>query len=57
MFPDLDVVSWRKDVIPLMEYYAERTPGSFIEHRDSGVAWHHLDADPEQGAIQVGRTI
>eukprot|EP00947_MAST-08B_sp_MAST-8B-sp1_P001038 g1038.t1 len=53
MFPDADVSSWRKDVVPLMEYYAERTPGSFIEHRDSSVAWHYLDADPEQGHIQA----
>lgn len=53
MFPDADVESWRKDVIPLMEYYAERTPGSFVDYRDSNVAWHYLDADPEHGAIQA----
>ena len=42
---DLDT-SWKDVVRPIMQYFAERTPGTYIESKESSLAWHYRDADP-----------
>jgi hypothetical protein len=42
-------MSWKNDVLPIFEYYTERTPGSFVEQKRSGLTWHYRLADPEFG--------
>lgn len=49
---DLDL-SWHEDAAPLIEYYTERTPGSVVEVKESGVAWHYRDCDLNHGAWQA----
>ncbi|KAJ2742420.1 Trehalose-6-P synthase/phosphatase complex synthase subunit [Coemansia sp. BCRC 34301] len=44
---------WREAVLPLLQHYAERTPGSFIEMKEAGVTWHFRNADPEFGEWQA----
>ena len=46
-------MSWIKDVMRLLEYFTERTPGSVIELKDSCVAWHYRDCDVGHGTWQV----
>lgn len=46
-------LSWKNDVLPIFEYYTERTPGSFIEHKASSLTWHYRLADPEYGSWQA----
>jgi len=36
---------WKRWVRPLMELYAERTPGAIIEEKDYSLAWHYRKAD------------
>ena len=49
---DLDM-SWLDDAAPLIEYYTERTPGSVVEKKESGLAWHYRDCDLNHGAWQA----
>ena len=48
--PDLE---WRPRVISILEDWASRTPGSFVEEKTACVAWHYRAADPEFGAHQA----
>lgn len=43
-------LSWKDDVLPIFEYYTERTPGSFIEEKRSSLTWHYRLADPSYGS-------
>ena len=36
-----------------MEHYIERTPGSFLEPKETALTWHFYDADAEFGAWQA----
>ncbi|KAJ2491349.1 Trehalose-6-P synthase/phosphatase complex synthase subunit [Coemansia sp. RSA 2050] len=44
---------WRDAVLPLLQHYAARTPGSFVELKEAGVTWHFRNADPEFGEWQA----
>jgi trehalose-6-phosphatase len=33
----------------IFNYYAERTPGSFIEHKTASIIWHYRLADSQFG--------
>jgi trehalose 6-phosphate synthase/phosphatase len=40
---------WKKKVLPVLEHYLDRTPGSLIEEKEFALVWHHRLADPEFG--------
>ena len=40
---------WRQSVEPLLEYYVDRTPRSFIEYKNFSLVWHYRNADPDLG--------
>jgi trehalose 6-phosphate synthase/phosphatase len=44
---------WREPVLGILKEFAERTPGSIIEEKTAGLAWHYRAADPEYGAAQA----
>lgn len=44
---------WKKIAKPVMELYTETTDGSFIEHKETAMVWHHQDADPHFGTSQA----
>jgi trehalose 6-phosphate synthase/phosphatase len=44
---------WREPVRAILREFAERTPGSLIEEKTAGFAWHYRAADPEFGATQA----
>jgi trehalose 6-phosphate synthase/phosphatase len=46
-------VVWREKVLPILRDYAERTPGSLVEDKPAGLAWHYRAADPEFGPVQA----
>jgi trehalose 6-phosphate synthase/phosphatase len=50
---EVPVVAWREPVIAILREFAERTPGSVVEEKTAGVAWHYRSADPEYGAAQA----
>jgi trehalose 6-phosphate synthase/phosphatase len=40
---------WKQQVLPVLEHYADRTPGSFIEEKEFSMVWHYRMSDPEFG--------
>ncbi|XP_042493020.1 probable alpha,alpha-trehalose-phosphate synthase [UDP-forming] 9 [Macadamia integrifolia] len=44
---------WIKIAEPVMELYTETTDGSYIEHKESALVWHHQEADPDFGSCQA----
>jgi trehalose 6-phosphate synthase/phosphatase len=40
---------WKESVEPLLEYYVDQTPRSFIEHKNFSLVWHYRNADPDLG--------
>jgi trehalose 6-phosphate synthase/phosphatase len=41
--------NWKATVMPILEHFVDRTPGSFVEEKKYAVAWHYRMADPEFG--------
>ncbi len=46
-------LAWKDLVRPIMSYFTERTPGTYMENKESTLAWHWKDADPHFGAWQA----
>ncbi|KGN49325.1 probable alpha,alpha-trehalose-phosphate synthase [UDP-forming] 7 [Cucumis sativus] len=44
---------WIQIAEPVMKLYTEATDGSSIETKESGLVWHHQDADPDFGCSQA----
>ena len=41
---------WKSTVMPILEHFVDRTPGSFVEEKKYSVVWHYRTAEPEFGA-------
>ncbi|TDH66875.1 hypothetical protein CCR75_005350 [Bremia lactucae] len=50
---DGDDMSWKDLVLPTMLLFTDRTPGSYIEDKESSLTWHFGDADPHFGSWQA----
>jgi trehalose 6-phosphate synthase/phosphatase len=48
---------WKDGVRPTLEQFADRAPGSFVEEKDFGLAWHYRLADPEFGAFLASELV
>ena len=44
---------WKRDLLPILEIYADRLPGAFVEEKEDAVAWHFRMADPEQAELRA----
>lgn len=44
---------WKKIAEPVMKHYTEATDGSYIEHKESALVFHHQEADPDFGSWQA----
>lgn len=53
--PSIDAL--RRVLDPLFLDFAARTPGSRVEYKRGGMAWHYRAADPEFGAFQAGELL
>lgn len=40
---------WKEEIKEVLQIYADRTPGSFVEEKDSSLSWHYRKADPDLG--------
>jgi trehalose 6-phosphate synthase/phosphatase len=36
---------WKSKIIPILDIFVDRTPGSFMEEKDFSLAWHYRKAD------------
>lgn len=41
--------SWKKLILPILEFYEDRTPGTFLEEKNYSLVWHYRKADPDLG--------
>jgi trehalose 6-phosphate synthase/phosphatase len=46
-------LSWSEIVMPILINFKDRTPGSFVEVKSCGMAWHYRLSDPEFGKWQA----
>ena len=40
---------WKVSLRPILDQYADRVPGSFVEEKGNSLVWHYRNADPNQG--------
>jgi len=38
---------WKEAIHPILESFADRTPGAFVEEKEYALVWHYRRADPE----------
>lgn len=43
---------WKDAILPMLERYVDRLPGSFIEVKDYSLAWHYRRAELELGSLR-----
>lgn len=44
---------WKSKMMPILEMYADRLPGAFVEEKETAVVWHYRQSDPELGFIRA----
>ncbi len=44
---------WKREVRSVMEVFADKTPGSFVEEKDYSLVWHYRMVDSELGMIKA----
>jgi trehalose 6-phosphate synthase/phosphatase len=44
---------WKKEIMPLLELWADRTPGSFIEEKPYSLVWHYRNTEPLLGSLRA----
>jgi len=44
---------WKDTIRPILELYADRTPGSFVEEKDFSLVWHYRRADSELASLRI----
>ena len=42
---------WKRELLPILEIYADRLPGALVEEKEDSIAWHYRMADPEQAGL------
>jgi trehalose 6-phosphate synthase/phosphatase len=45
--------SWKEVIRPILEFYVDRTPGTFIEEKNFSLVWHYRKSDPELGSMRA----
>lgn len=43
---------WKNRIRPILKNYEFRVPGSFVEEKEFGLAWHYRKANPDLGEIR-----
>jgi len=44
---------WKDEVRPVLEVYADRTPGSFVEEKDFSLVWQYRRSDSRLGELRA----
>jgi trehalose 6-phosphate synthase/phosphatase len=43
---------WKNTIMPILQLYSDRTPGSFVEEKDFSLVWHYRRSDPALAYIR-----
>ncbi len=46
-------ISWKSDVLSVLEDYVGRTPGARVEHKATALVWHYRETDEDLGNWQA----
>lgn len=49
--------SWKQDLLPVLEVYVDRLPGSFIEEKEFSLAWHYRACQPELASVRANELV
>jgi len=44
---------WKSSIQPVMDFFVDRTPGTFIEEKNFSLVWHYRKADTELGQLRA----
>lgn len=44
---------WKELIRPVIEFYVDRTPGSFVEEKNYSLVWHFRKCDPDLGNLRA----
>ena len=44
---------WKKGILKILDQYVDRTPGSFIEHKDYSLVWHYRKVETGLGEVRT----
>lgn len=44
---------WKKEILPVLELYVNRTPGSFIEEKNYSLVWHYRKVETGLGELRT----
>jgi trehalose 6-phosphate synthase/phosphatase len=44
---------WKTQILPLMEMYSDRLPGSFVEEKEYSLVWHFRGSEPDLASLRV----
>ncbi len=47
------LLEWKDEVLSILQTFTERTDGSYVEKKETGLTWHYRDADPDFGVFQA----
>ena len=42
---------WKPKILPILEMYSDRLPGSFVEDKEFSLAWHYRMAEQEMASV------
>ncbi|MCG6194527.1 bifunctional alpha,alpha-trehalose-phosphate synthase (UDP-forming)/trehalose-phosphatase [Leptospira sp. FAT2] len=45
--------SWKSELFPILEQYADRLPGSFVEEKEYSLVWHYRASDSDAGNLRA----
>ena len=48
---------WKVDLLPVLEVYLDRLPGSFIEEKEFSLAWHYRACQPELASVRANELV
>jgi trehalose-phosphatase len=46
-------LEWKEPTQKILQYFTERTPGSWVEQKQRSLVWHYRQSDPEFGSWQA----
>ncbi|CAN5567863.1 bifunctional alpha,alpha-trehalose-phosphate synthase (UDP-forming)/trehalose-phosphatase [soil metagenome] len=44
---------WKQEILPVLEFYVDRTPGSLIETKDYSLVWHYRKVETGLGELRT----
>ena len=47
--------NWFEAILPILESFMDRTPGSLIEEKAFSLAWHYRNTDPDLGKLRASQ--